>query len=165
MDYQEIIKEISRGLDMELDGSQGACGFEYGDTEIILQDAGDLLLIRADLGLIPEAGMTEIMRTALDANYLYQGSGGCTFARNPADGHLHLQYYNWLERLTAEKLIKFIEKLADTCDVWMKLIDDYEEKVYSSDTTTRGSYEPESAPNPDNSTGPEFAMQFSQMFV
>lgn len=163
MDYQEIIKELSIALDMELDGSRGACGFEYGDTEIILQDAGDLILIRADLGLIPDAGMTEILRTAMDANYLYQGSGGGTFARNPYDGHLHLQYYNWLERLTAEKLIKFIEKLAETCDVWMKLIDDYENKVVSNAAGSQDSRISE--PDSESSREPEISAQFSGMFV
>ncbi len=126
MEYTELIADLGREMGLELDGSGGACGFMADETEIILQDAGDMLLIRSDLGLIPEDAAGHLLNTLLDANYLYQGTGGSSFARNPADGHLHLQHYNWLERLDGKKLLALIEKFAGTCSRWSSILDDWE---------------------------------------
>jgi len=48
-------------------------------------------LVRADLGEIPPDRRDAFAYAALEANYLYQGTGGATLAVNPADSHLHLQ--------------------------------------------------------------------------
>ena len=63
--------------------------------------------------------------TALQANFLYQGTGGATLAINPRDGHLHIQKYNWLDRLDPDKALDTLSRFADTSLKWQKLLTDY----------------------------------------
>ncbi len=58
---------------------------------------------------------------ALEANYLYSGTGGATLAVNPADGHLHLQKYNWLGRLDCDKSLDMLTRFAETAALWRRL--------------------------------------------
>ena len=64
----------------------------------LLQDAGELLLLRAEVGDIPKGGKAAILSSAMEANFLYQGTGGATLADDPSDGRLHIHKYNWMDR-------------------------------------------------------------------
>ena len=43
---------------------------------------------------------------------------------NPSDGHLHLQKYNWLERLDADKALAMLTRFAETAALWRRLKDE-----------------------------------------
>ena len=108
MEYKTLVRELGEKLGFELDGSIDAVGLEIEDVAVVLQLAGgprgDILFTHADLGLPPSERRDALGRAVLEANFLYQGTGGASFALNPADGHLHLQRYDWLARLDAEFL-------------------------------------------------------------
>jgi len=63
-----------------------------------------------------------IRAAALEANFLYQGTGGATLAVDPNSGHLHLQKYNWLDRLDVEKAVESLTRFADTVKTWKGLL-------------------------------------------
>ena len=125
MTFEDLVEALGKRLEIEIEDSGGAVAMEIDGTNVVLQDAGELLLIRAEVGEIPEGGKAEILASAMKANFLYQGTGGATLAVNPADGMLHVHKYNWMERLDAETVLEALDKLADTANAWRKIIADY----------------------------------------
>ncbi len=125
MDFQNIIAALGGKLGVELDGADGACGLAVDGVDVVLQDAGDWLLVHTDLGEPPPQDPAALLRAMLEANFLYGGTGGATLAINPSDGHAHLQKYTWLERLDAESALLFIDRFAETAARWIALLADY----------------------------------------
>ncbi len=125
MTFEDLIGALSRTLGVEIEDAGGAAAVEIDGTVVVLQDAGEMLLMRAEIGEFPQEGKEALMRSAMEANYLYQGTGGATLAVNPADGHLHIQKYNWLERLDANMAFDMLERFADTIAAWRKVLADF----------------------------------------
>ncbi len=125
MDFNTLIAALGGKLGVELDGANGACGLTVDGVEVILQDAGDWLLVHTDLGEPPPQDPAALYRAMLEANFLYGGTGGATLAVSPSDGHAHLQKYTWLERLDAESALLFIDRFAETAARWIALLADY----------------------------------------
>jgi len=125
MTFDDIVEALGKRLEIEIEDAGGAVAMEIDGTNVVLQDAGELLLLRAEVGEIPEEGKAEILASAMKANFLYQGTGGATLAVNPADGTLHVHKYNWMERIDAEAVLDALDKLADTASAWRKILADY----------------------------------------
>ena len=128
MEYKTLVRELGEKLGFELDGSIDAVGLEIEDVAVVLQLAGgprgDILFTHADLGLPPSERRDALGRAVLEANFLYQGTGGASFALNPADGHLHLQRYDWLERLDVDAAVSMLQRFSDTISSWRKILAD-----------------------------------------
>ena len=125
MDFQNIIAALGGKLGVELDGTNGACGLAVDGVDVVLQDAGDLLLVHTDLGEPPPQDPAALFQAMLEANFLYGGTGGATLAISPSDGHVHLQKYTWLERLDADTALLFVDRFAETAARWIALLADY----------------------------------------
>ena len=52
MGFQNIIAALGGKLGVELDGADGACGLAVDGVDVVLQDAGDWLLVHTDLGFL-----------------------------------------------------------------------------------------------------------------
>ena len=125
MTFGELIDVLGKKLGVEIEDAGGATALEIDGQTVILQQAGDdLVLVRADLGEVPPDRRDAVARAALEANYLYQGTGGSTLAVNPADGHLHMQKYNWLGRLDTDKALEMLTRFAETAALWRGLKDE-----------------------------------------
>ena len=128
MEYPELVKSLGAKLGIELDGADGAVSIEVDGVPVILQLAGgrdgDILFTHSDLGEVPAERMESLLESALQANFLYQGTGGATVAMNPADRHLHLQRYDWLARLDADRALEALTRFADTVAAWRRIIAD-----------------------------------------
>ena len=123
MTFGELIDGLGKNLGIELADEGGATAVEVDGIPVVLHMANDdLLLIHADLGEIAPESRERVFAAAMEANFLYQGTGGSTLAVDSRDGHLHLQKYNWLDRLDAEKAAADIARFAETANVWMKLV-------------------------------------------
>ena len=123
MTFGELIGGLGKNLGIELTDEGGATAVEVDGIPVVLHAANDdLLLIHADLGEIAPDSRERVLAAAMEANFLYQGTGGSTLAIDSRDGHLHLQKYNWLDRLDAEKAATDIARFAETANVWMKLV-------------------------------------------
>ena len=122
MTFRELVEGLGARLGMEIEDAGGASALEIDGETVVLQQAdGDLLLARADLGEVSPDRRDAFAAAALEANYLYRGTGGSTLAVNPADGHLHLQKYNWIERLDVEKALEMLTRFAETSAAWKRL--------------------------------------------
>ena len=86
MGFQNIIAALGGKLGVELDGADGACGLAVDGVDVVLQDAGDWLLVHTDLGEPPPQDPAALHRAMLEANFLYGGTGGATLAISPSDG-------------------------------------------------------------------------------
>ena len=135
MTFGELIDVLGKRLGVEIEDAGGAFALEIDGETVILQDAGELLLVRAEVGEIPADGREGILSSAMEANFLYQGTGGATLAVNPADGRLHLQKYNWMERIDAESALAAIGNMADTAAAWRRILADYRSGAVRSETS------------------------------
>ena len=123
MTFGEVIDGIGKNLGVELVDEGGAAAVQVDGNSVILQLASDdLLLIHADIGEIAPENRERIHAAAMEANFLYQGTGGATLAVDPNSGHLHLQKYNWLERLDVEKAVESLTRFTDIVTTWKGLV-------------------------------------------
>ncbi len=129
MQYEKLLEALSEKLGIEIENVGGATAVEVDGQVVILQLAGarddDILFTHADLGEIPIEGKEALAASALSANYLYQGTGGATLALNSADGHLHLQRYDWLDRLDVDRTVEILGRFAETAAAWRGILADY----------------------------------------
>jgi hypothetical protein len=133
--FGELIDVLGKRLGVEIEDAGGAAALEVDGETVILQDAGELLLVRAEVGEIPADGREGILASAMEANFLYQGTGGATLAVNPADGRLHLQKYNWMERLDAESALAAIGNMANIAAAWRRVLADYRSSSWRPETS------------------------------
>ena len=119
MTFGELVDKLGDRLGVELTDEGGAAAVEVDGIPVVLQRASDdLLLVHADLGDIAPENREKVLAAAMEANFLYQGTGGATLAVDPRDGHLHLQKYNWLDRIDMDKVLSGLTRFADTVKAW-----------------------------------------------
>lgn len=125
MTFGEMIGALGKNLGVELVDEGGATAVQIDGNTVILHAADDdLILIHADLGDIAPENRERVFAVAMESNFLYRGTGGATLAVNPADGHLHIQKYNWLERMDADKMIETLTRFAETVSAWKRIAAD-----------------------------------------
>ena len=133
MTFGELIDGIGKNLGIELADEGGASVVMIDDNPVMLLSAGDdLLLLHADLGDIDPENREKVVAAAMEANFLYQGTGGATLAVDPRNGHLHLQKYNWLERIDVEKAVTDLARFADMVKIWKDLLSESVASVSSA---------------------------------
>ena len=119
MTFGELIEGLGKSLGVEMTDEGGAAAVEVDGIPVVLQRASDnLLLVHADLGEVAPDSRERVLAAAMEANFLYQGTGGATLAVDSRDGHLHLQKYNWLDRIDMDKVLSGLTRFADTVKAW-----------------------------------------------
>ena len=133
MTFEKLIEGLSERLGVKIEDAGGAFALDIDGQTVVLQLAGgrdgDILLMRTDLGEVPPDRRDALAAAALEANFLYQGTGGATLAVNPGDGHLHLHRYDWLDRIDAERTLATLSRFADTSAKWKRLVVDFRDAV------------------------------------
>ena len=132
MTFEGLIENLGERLGIAFEDAGGAVAVEVDGETVVLQDAGELLLLRAEVGEIPADAKESILSSAMEANFLYQGTGGATLAVNPADGRLHIHKYNWMERLDADAVLDAVGKLSAAA--WRRILADYRSGAGRSET-------------------------------
>ena len=62
MSFSELMASFAAKTGIETEGSRGGAAFKYEDLIILLQEAGDLLLLRTDLGFIRQDAEKPLLR-------------------------------------------------------------------------------------------------------
>ena len=125
MTFGELVDGIGAKLGIGIENAGGAAALEIDGETVILQQANDdLVLVHADLGEISPDRRDTFASVAIEANFLYNGTGGATLAVNPANAHLHLQKYNWLGRMDVEKAVDMLSRFAETAAAWKRVASD-----------------------------------------
>jgi hypothetical protein len=126
MKFTRLVESLAEKLGIEITDEGGAAAVGIDGLTVLLHEADDdLLLLHADLGEIPAGGRDMLAVAALQANFLYQGTGGATLALDPAGGGLGLQKYTWLDRLDADAAFETLERFAATAAFWRKTLSDF----------------------------------------
>ena len=123
MKFTRLVESLAEKLGIEITDEGGAAAVGIDGLTVLLHEADDdLLLLHADLGEIPAGGRDVLAVAALQANFLYQGTGGATLAVNPGDGHLHLHRYDWLDRMDAERALSVLSRFTETVAAWSRIV-------------------------------------------
>ena len=125
MTFQLLLDLLSQRLGTPLEDAGGAAALEIDGLPVILQDAGDLLLLRTEIADLPEEGREPLLTAILEANHLYRGTGGGTLSLAPGTPTLHLQKYTWLDRLDPATLPDLLTRFTSTATTWRHLLADY----------------------------------------
>ena len=125
MRFDDLLASLGERLGVEIEDAGGAAAMEVDGVPVILRDAGDILLLHTEVGEIPSDGRESILAAAMEANWLYEGTGGGTLAVNPADGCLNLEKYTWFDRLDPEDALSMIERFVATVETWRRILSDY----------------------------------------
>ena len=125
MTFATLLETLSERLGTPLENAGGATALEIDGSPVILQDAGDLLLLRAEIGDLPEDGREPLLTAVLEANHLYGGTGGGTLALEPGVPRLLLQKYTWFDRLDPDAVPDLLTRFASTAASWRRLLADY----------------------------------------
>ena len=115
MRFDDLLASLGERLGVEIEDAGGAAAMEVDGVPVILRDVGE----------IPSDGRESILAAAMEANWLYEGTGGGTLAVNPADGCLNLEKYTWFDRLDPEDALSMIERFVATVETWRKILSDY----------------------------------------
>ena len=121
MQFSDIIRKLSAVFGFEPDHEGDSCQFVIGEIPVLLEEAGDKMLLVADLGdtELPE---DKVFAMFLSANYVYRETSGSSFARDPETGHIMLQRYDWMDRLDGEMLVNYLERFADVALKWRDIL-------------------------------------------
>ena len=125
MNFGDLLASLGERLGVEIEDAGGAAAMEVDGVPVILRDAGDILLLHAEVGEIPSDGRESILAAAMEANWLYEGTGGGTLAVNPADGFLNLEKYTWFDRLDPDGALSMIGSFVATVGIWRRILSDY----------------------------------------
>lgn len=125
MTFATLLETLSERLGTPLEDAGGASAVEIDGNTVVLQDAGDLLLLRAEIGDLPEDGREPLLTAVLEANHLYGGTGGGTLALEPGVPRLTLQKYTWFERLDPDAVPDLLSRFSATAASWRRILADY----------------------------------------
>ena len=132
MTFDELVDALSNATGAAVENSDDAVGFEIGGMELFMMrmmhpDIGEYLVMAADLGEVPPERPEKLYQALLDAGHNFAGAGGGTFARNPDDGHIWLQWREPLGALTVEYALAALKSLGDAALRWRGIIKDCRE--------------------------------------
>ncbi len=128
----ELIKSFgsSLGMDLEPDGS-GSCSFSadgFTVTLTSLQET-DSIALTADLGAPPPEKLENLYRFMLEANHLFQGTGGATLSISGENGHIFLCSMFSCAGADGESFARAVQRFANTCEAWTKIVGGYRSRV------------------------------------
>jgi len=74
------------------------------------------------LGIPAEDRMAEVVRVALEANYLWAGTGGATLGISPDTSHVVIAARLPLDTLSAPALASLLDSFVDTASFWRRYV-------------------------------------------
>lgn len=119
-----VLSDYARLLgmrDLALD-EDGQCQLQFGDEVHVafgLADNDGRLVLAAPLGEVPGVMKEEIQAEMLDANYLWQGTGGPTLSIERESGTAAACVAMPTAGLTADQLEADIDRLVAVAEDWM----------------------------------------------
>ncbi len=143
MDYQKLLTELGEQLGGKLDLTPDATGtvslvIDSLRVDILgLEEVGQVVL-SGDLGEAPPQGLERLYQAMLEAQHLFQGTGGATFSRNPENGHLALCHAFAGDLLDGAGFAQKLERFVNMLETWSNRIADYR----ADESEGRGEEEP-----------------------
>ena len=131
MEFKEIINGFAQkfGIEGLAPNDEGSVKLEIDGMAVELlhdADAGNVLIC-AEIGEPPPEGEIHFAEMLLRANFLFQGTGGATFAQNPESKAYALIRPFALASLDVEDFCTHVGEFADGLERWRQILADFRE--------------------------------------
>ena len=80
------------------------------------------MLVSAIVGELPQEGGEELCRTLLEANHLFEGTGGATFSVEPETQQIRFEFCGILDLIGDAEDEKLMENFLNIAESWRKRI-------------------------------------------
>ena len=132
MEFEDAIASLGRDIGLDLVAEDGSVGFvatsadggERIDVSISAMDDGVSAVLCADLGAMPDKGSAQLMLRMLEANHMFDSTGGATLSVE--DGRSSLARYVSIIALHRGEGAKIVPTFIETARIWRRLIADGE---------------------------------------
>ncbi len=132
MEFEDAIASLGRDIGLDLVAEDGSVGFvatsadggERIDVSISAMDDGVSAVLCADLGAMPDKGSAQLMLRMLEANHMFDSTGGATLSVE--DGRAKLERYVSIMALHRGEGAKIVPTFIETARIWRRLIADGE---------------------------------------
>ena len=128
MEFNELMKSFSQRLgieDLEVQNGAAALIIDGMKIELIHNVNDESLLICGVVGEPPAFNGEHFGTLLLQANVLFQGTGGATFAQNPETKDFALQRSIRLAALDTTTFLSVMEKFVDQLERWRMVLADF----------------------------------------
>lgn len=132
MMFKELIEGLGEkmgiGGEIEID-DEGRAFLEFDGMGVVLQGVDEVnkLTFLSTVGMPPPENPARLYKTLLEANYLFEGTGGATLSINPDSGGVMLATCLDSRALTVEDLMDALDKFLDSLIAWRDFVNDYRE--------------------------------------
>ena len=128
MAFEDAIAVLGRDIGMDLVAEDGTAGFvamssdggERIDVSISAMEDGMSVMLCADLGDMPEKNAEKLMLRMLEANHMFEATGGATLSVE--DGRAKLERYVGIVALQRGDGAKLVLPFVETARKWCRLI-------------------------------------------
>lgn len=105
----------------------GGCSLGIDDMTVSFMPVpgSDKLLTYSELAEVPSEKPEMLFSAMLQANYLYQGTGGASFAQDPETKKIFLNRYDDLRFMDSDGFCTMLENFVNLVETWRKMIADY----------------------------------------
>lgn len=130
MQYRELIKGLveKAGIvgEVEIDDEE-RCLLEFDGFGIVIQgvDAANTISFIAPVADLPPENPERLYRVLLEANHIFEGTGGATLSVNPDGGFVYLCRQLDSRPLNVDELAGALDGFLDTLVAWRTFIGEY----------------------------------------
>ena len=127
MKLQELVNALGAVTGGEFTVEDDVCTIGIDDMTVTIQEIAETSAITtyAEIGEPPPQGLEQLLSAMLNANHLFQGTGGATISRDPSNGKFYLCRYDHTDTLDGDRFIAMIEKFVNVLETWRKMLSDY----------------------------------------
>lgn len=127
MSYEDILNALAEQVGLDAQELLSTQELVVDGQPIGLQLEGDErngdLIFFAGLGTPAPEQLQLVIRTLLEANHLWVGTGGCTLGLQPGTGAVTLCGRIRLDELGGKTLAALLDGFSDTAEFWRNLIE------------------------------------------
>ena len=139
MQYRELIKGLveKAGIagEVEIDDEE-RCLLEFDGFGVVIQgiDAANAISFVAPVAELPPEKPERLYRALLEANHVFQGTGGATLSVNPDGGFAYLCRQFDSRALDVDELASALDGFLDTLEAWRTFIVEYRSRPAEEET-------------------------------
>lgn len=130
MEFRELIAGLAQKVGIkdkiEFDDEE-RCLINFDGMDVIIQgvDAIRTVAIVAPVGEPPPEHLEMLYRMLLEANHIFEGTGGATFSVNPEGGYVYLCQQIDTRSLNLDEFAKILERFLNVLATWRTLVNEY----------------------------------------
>ena len=121
MAIEELITAFNEqtGID-DMAVSEGVWKYAADDMEfgVAADEGGERVFLFGEIPASYVENEASFRKTVLEANYLFNGTGGGTLSINPKNGAYTLVFAEWLDRLDNTSFFALVERFVNTLSTW-----------------------------------------------